>query len=86
MTTHTWTPFNINHHVKVKFTEIGLARHRELHDQYSKFTQTAYMPPRVDADGYSELQLWCLMQNYGDLCGLGFQVPFETTILISDEQ
>lgn len=77
-----WTPFNINRRVRVKLTDKG--RHY-LCEEHIKFWAEAgrpmeYRAPKEDADGWSEWQLWDLMNRLGGACTMGFRIPFETTI------
>lgn len=77
--------FNINEYVRVKLTPRGRAIHRAQHDDLSarfpsaKFT---YSAPVEDADGWSQWQAWTLMETFGQHVGMGFELPFETTIEI----
>lgn len=72
------TPFNINQYVRVKLTPFG----RRIH----LFTYTQlpdkYTPPKEDEAGYSEWQLWNLMQIFGPYIKLGGEQPFDADILI----
>ena len=61
--------FNINNKVRVKLTDYGRQALARQHNGLKE-----------DAEGWSEWQLWHLMQELGHLCCLGCQVPFETTI------
>jgi hypothetical protein len=38
------------------------------------------VPPKEDAEGWSEWQLWVLMQEFGPHMGLGFLAVIETEI------
>lgn len=84
-----WFEININENVRVNLTELG---RRALERQHAEFwtgvrgAPDAYEPPEEDADGWSEWQLWCLMQDLGHLCGLGRRLPFETTIQVVARQ
>ena len=80
--------FNINEKVRVKLTEHGRALHREDHKKlWAHLEQKApkYTPPKEDAEGWSEWQLWELMQNFGSHIGLGFRTPFETEIEVPNK-
>jgi len=75
--------FNINEKVRVKLTEHGKALHREYHAKFlAHLGQKApdYTPPKEDAEGWSEWQLWVLMQEFGPHMGLGFRTVIETEI------
>lgn len=74
--------FNLNNKVRVKLTDHGRA---VLEVEHSKFWREAgrtmpYTPPKEDADGWSEWQLWQLMSTLGGHLGLGFAKVMETTI------
>jgi hypothetical protein len=66
-------PFNVNHFVWVRLTDVGLKHLRTPeHEWRLKFLRTE--------DGWSQWQLWDLMYVFGPLMGNGFPVPFETTV------
>lgn len=76
---------NINEHVRVKLTELGRLMLERQHAEFwtsTRRARPAYKPPEEDAEGWSDWQLWCLMQNFGQHCGLGLPLPFETTIQV----
>lgn len=83
-----YVELNTNSHVKVKLTEIGLARHRELYDERAAAYRKAgrlppeYVPPSVDENGYHKSSLWELMQTYGDLFIMGRPTPWDTGMLV----
>lgn len=76
--------FNVNDSVKVKLTEAGLEELRRQHDELYKRVPLVgqYRAPKVDAEGYSEFQLWYLMQHFGHLFHLGAYLPFDPEIEI----
>lgn len=76
--------FNINNSVRVKLTEYGRECLRKNHNQLfeGSTVRPEYSPPKEDADGWSEWQLWCLMSEIGPHISLGFNPPFETEIEI----
>lgn len=73
--------FNINDMVKVKLTEVGDEIYVENRKKLSIAHEGSGLP-KEDSDGYSEWQLWRLMQEFGENLGNGQPLPFETTILI----
>lgn len=79
--------FNINHYVRVKLTEQGLAIHKADHMKiFSGCLKTyPYKEPYTDHDGYSRWQLWNLMHIFGSKCYNGCNPPFETEIIIEHE-
>jgi len=74
----TWTPFNINDHVRVKITARG-ARVWEGH-----WRSYGLEPPPIerDADGYTELQAHGMMRIFGADMSVGIDPPIETEILV----
>jgi len=87
--------FNINSVVKVKLTDFGKKIHYEKykqdyidrwtsHDIVGKFMFN-YKPLVEDENGYCEFQMWSLIELFGSYCGMGGEIPFETTILISEQ-
>lgn len=76
---------NINDRVRVRLTADGrdiLAKiHQErfgyLGDRAPKFSL-----PKEDEAGWSEWQMWTLMQDFGPYISLGSRAPFETEIEI----
>lgn len=75
--------FNINHYVSVKLTPIGEEIVRKHWAPYSK-TYPTWLKP--DAEGWTQFQLWELMNLFGPFLDNGCQVPFETTIRFDLEQ
>lgn len=73
---------NTNDKVRIKLTDLGRKIHREWHDDLYKDlpTNPTYIPPKEDADGWSEWQLWCVMHYFGSAMWMGAQLPFETEI------
>jgi hypothetical protein len=80
--------FNINSIVKVKLTDYGRKvleiQHNEFWSSYRKLDKYPYIPKTEDENGYVEFQLWELMEELGKECSLGGEIPFETTILIDE--
>ena len=76
--------FNINEKVRVRLTETGLKQLEQEHNAIMgpMAERHPFKPPSVDADGYSEFQLWDLMLTLGKHCYMGPPLPFETEILL----
>lgn len=76
--------FNLNNKVRVKLTDLGRAALEADHATFwAKAGRTMpYTPPKEDADGWSEWQLWSLMSALGGHVGMGFDNVMETTIQI----
>lgn len=83
--------FNINGKVRVRLTERGRATARALHDaivssvlaQYPGLKDgigLSYEPPKEDADGWSEWQMWELMRTFGLHCGAARPDMFDNEI------
>jgi hypothetical protein len=81
--------FNINHFVRVRLTDRGRAELRRQHDELNAPRVAAGYPPfpflLKEVDGWSRWQLHELMQQLGPLCCVGFDPPFETTIVLEAE-
>ena len=81
--------FNINNNVKVKLTDFGRKILQDQHDElYNRIQikKPEFNPPKEDKDGWSNWQLWVLMERFGEYIHIGVSnAPFETTIIIDDE-
>ena len=69
--------FNINHTVWVKLTEMGKRILESNGDTTWQFNKVV--------DGWTEVQLWVLMDTFGDHLGNGRAVPFETGIRFNEK-
>lgn len=82
----TFMPFNINDYVRVRLTDFGRKVHRErfrkLNAQIPLYADLKYTPPKEDENGWSEWQMWCLIDTFGEHVGLCKEQPFETRIEI----
>ena len=80
--------FNINSTVKVRLTKYGEELHKKDWEDFwssmGRLSEYPYTPYTPDADGYVEFQMWDLMEKFGKHCGWGGDVPFDTVILIED--
>lgn len=70
---------NINDKVRVRLTEYG---RQCLAENYAKLSMDSGAPlsmpnKKPDADGWTEWQLWHLMQEFGQHIAMGLPVPFE---------
>lgn len=78
--------FNLNHHVRVRLTDFGRAEHQRQWQDIAELTSLPYTPPKEDAEGWSEWQLWSLMKTFGPCIYMGMpKVPFETDIELLPE-
>lgn len=73
---------NVNDMVRVKLTDYGRAVHAKDHANFriNAGVNRSYMPPKEDAEGWSEWQLWVLMQAFGPYIATGFTGCFEADI------
>lgn len=74
---------NVNETVWVKLTKTGEQFLKRQHDIASRDPQTITKPfklPKTDDDGYSQWQLWSLMETFGGAFNLAIEPPFDTTI------
>lgn len=64
---------NLNDTIKVKLTpygaEIYYKQFNKLNKQYEKEICKPHMP-QIDKDGYTEFQLWCFIELYGEHIGM----------------
>lgn len=75
--------FNINETVKVKLTDVGrqiLKKDRE--EFWLNRSNRPFNPPKEDDEGYSEWQMWALMQAFSHHIGMSEFAPYDTTIKI----
>ena len=73
---------NINSSVRIKLTPCGI---QKLKRKHGKLYFEKCIQPKVDKDGYCEMQLWDVMQTFGeDMCMGNMNLPFETNIQIND--
>jgi hypothetical protein len=80
-----YIPFNTNNLVKVKLTKVGkkeLVKQSILFHYILPPIKKEYELPMEDENGFSEWQLWELMNKLGHMCRNGADPPFETTIYI----
>lgn len=80
---------NINKYVRIKLTEFGFEKlkkdHENLRQKYPTIGE--YTPPEVDEDGFCEMQLWVVMNTFGEnLFSGSSDLPFETDIQIDEAQ
>lgn len=80
---------NINEHVKVKLTEYGIKILKARHDELNKRIWErggrglGEFTIKKDEEGYTTFQLWSLMNTFGDVLTMGFEIPFETDIIFT---
>jgi hypothetical protein len=77
--------FNVNENVRFKVLPRGLAVLKADHDALNASASGIlgeWKPPEADADGWSKMQLWCVMRAFGPHFANGFDAPIETSIAI----
>ncbi len=77
--------FNINGTVRVRLTQAGREEHKRqwsslMGNNLARASVPPYSPPQEDRTGWSEWQLWDLMQAFGPSMALGAALMFETEI------
>lgn len=84
--------FNLNSEIKVKLTEKGYRRLVELHNEIAIRTRGAiktvdieYFKSQADLYGYTAMQAWCFMRDFGDVMYLGSEGYFSLEVLIHDQ-
>ena len=81
---------NINDKVRVRLTDLGrktlaVLRAKANEDFETRFGTTLGLALAViEVDGWSEWQLWDLMATFGEFCGNGLPLMFETEIELMD--
>lgn len=82
---NAWRELNLNHRVRIRLTPEGIDHLRRNHDSLNEFAKGLlgdFIPPKQDAEGWSEWQLWAVMHELGGAITMGSKVPFETTIQV----
>lgn len=74
--------FNANDKVKVKLTDIGIARLKQKYQDLRNEQIVDEVDITLDELGYYEIQLWKLMSIFGDLMYNGNQkLPFDVNLI-----
>lgn len=88
MMARTFIEFHMNDKVRVRLTNRGRKVHREnyrkLMASYPPELSLNYQPPEEDAEGWSEWQMWELMQQFGEHTCMGLEPLFDMTIWIEE--
>ena len=77
---------NLNDVVRIKLTARGKQLHKDNWNAYGLSKEHKYEAPKEDAEGWSEWQLWHLMNEFGEYLYNGCEMPFETEIEIKKEK
>lgn len=82
--------FNINEVIGVKLTEVGIQylrqRHERMQQEYPNIERSEFTPPVPDERGFVRMQMWVMMQDFGEHLGMARDNPIETTIDIPIEK
>lgn len=81
------TVFNANNYVYVKLTEKGKDIYYHQYDDHNKEHKTLFIDPeypKIDKNGYLEIQLWKFMEIFGKHQSNGCELSFEMEILFKD--
>lgn len=75
---------NLNDYVRVKLTEAGVQKLREIHEQLETVAPGigSFKAPDADAEGRSRFQLWVLMSHLGSSLSLGCDQPMATDLIV----
>lgn len=80
---------NLNDYVWVKLTDKGRAMLTELDARWSTLFASSFgrlavaQKQEADFDGWSQWQLWVLIETFGQAIHMGSEPPFETTIRLT---
>ena len=80
--------FNLNYNVRVKLTDVGRQRLADIHNKYVgtipgyKIVTSDSYKKDEDKDGYTRMQAWCMMQDFGDMMGMCRPQPFHLDIIL----
>lgn len=83
--------FNLNHHIKVKLTDLGYQHMANRDNRIFEYYQDHinrdidYYKTKADSDGYTKFQMWEFIQIFGSVTMMGMQKYFEMDILIDSE-
>jgi hypothetical protein len=83
--------FNINDYVYIQLTDVGRAEHKRQYDKLNEQLsghlkeKYPYIPPEEDDDGWSQWQMWVVIQDFGGVTHIGFDPPFMTAVRFSSD-
>ena len=84
----TFSKFNLNHKVMVRLRDKGYQHLADQHNQLAEHFpnmerhDAEHYRKMADADGYTTMQGWCFMQDFGPVTNLGAHGYFDLDILI----
>ena len=71
-----WIDFNLNDPIRFVLTEHGLALRAKRHNSYIgkipgwEFKTPQYYADKQNEKGYTEMQMWCFIEEFGDEIGM----------------
>lgn len=80
---------NISALIGVKLTPFGIAILKEEHEALRSIRPSIgeFTPPKMDKDGYCQMELWEVMNTFGKYRYMGnMNSPFEANIRIDDAE
>ena len=85
--------FNINDYVYVKLNDLGYQHladlHRDLYvnigieDPEPEMSTKEYYENKATKDGYTSMQMWVFMSEFGSRSSIGFKQMYSTNILFN---
>lgn len=75
-------PFNLNHKIRVRLTELGRSHLYKRHCAiYQSSPELVPYNPPTEVDGWAEFQLWDFIGKFGAFCQTpGLVLPFHPDI------
>jgi hypothetical protein len=67
---------NLNDTIRIKLTDLGKDIYYHQHDELNEYLKTKGVSPfepkmpKVDADGFTSMQLWCFIELYRSHIGM----------------
>jgi hypothetical protein len=83
--------FNLNETILVKIHDKGYQHMADNHNKYLGVVsnwerRTAeYYKSKADENGYTKMQAWCFIEEFGSVTSIGFHGYYSTDILIRSE-
>lgn len=79
--------FNINSYVKIKLNEIGIRILEQRHNEMKAIINwdLGEFDLKLDKDGYYTMQMWEMMNTFGDFMFMHLNPPFEMVIMLEVE-
>ena len=87
----SYMAFNLNEIILVKINDKGYQHMADNHNSYIDVIpnwekRTAeYYKEKADENGYTKMQAWCFIREFGSVTHLGFHNYYSTDILIRSE-